>query len=86
MSLTVGSCGSSQVQSYMDLAAAEGGTVLCGGGPPSPCDETRGGAYLMPTLVEGLDHSARKRTSHALAVHSGRTDEPRDEFWRLSRR
>lgn len=45
-----------RVQSYLDLAIAEGGTFACGGG--SPKDQERG-FFIEPTVIAGLDNSAR---------------------------
>jgi aldehyde dehydrogenase (NAD+) len=45
-----------RVQSYLDLAIEEGGSFACGGG--SPADAARG-FYIEPTVIAGLDNSAR---------------------------
>jgi aminomuconate-semialdehyde/2-hydroxymuconate-6-semialdehyde dehydrogenase len=48
-----------KVCGYLDLARAEGGTILCGGAPiqmPAPCNE---GWFIAPTLIEGLDNQCR---------------------------
>ena len=45
-----------RVQSYLDLAIAEGGRFACGGGRP-PARER--GFYIEPTAVAGLTNSAR---------------------------
>ncbi|MFM8599502.1 MAG: aldehyde dehydrogenase [Mycobacterium sp.] len=45
-----------RVQSYLDLAIAEGGRFACGGGPPAGRDR---GFFIEPTVVAGLDNSAR---------------------------
>jgi len=45
-----------RVQSYLDLALAEGGTFACGGGRPAG----RGrGFFIEPTVVAGLTNEAR---------------------------
>ena len=46
----------------MELARQEGGTVLCGGGPPSEAElseRCRGGFFYRPTVLEGLPHCSR---------------------------
>ena len=53
-----------KVESYIDLALEEGGTILTGGtrtmtGPVGPDDN---GAYLAPTVVAGLSHLSRCAT------------------------
>lgn len=45
-----------RVESYLELAVAEGGTIECGGGRPA--DRTTG-FWIEPTLISGLDNSAR---------------------------
>jgi aminomuconate-semialdehyde/2-hydroxymuconate-6-semialdehyde dehydrogenase len=49
-----------KVESYVELARAEGGTVRCGGTRPSAVnDRCRGGFFLEPTVITGLDGSCR---------------------------
>jgi aminomuconate-semialdehyde/2-hydroxymuconate-6-semialdehyde dehydrogenase len=49
-----------KVLSYIELAREEGGTVRCGGGPPARLpDRCRGGYYIRPTVITGLDASCR---------------------------
>jgi aminomuconate-semialdehyde/2-hydroxymuconate-6-semialdehyde dehydrogenase len=49
-----------KVLGYVRLAAEEGGRVLCGGGPPKALPERcRGGAFVEPTVVVGLDPGCR---------------------------
>jgi len=53
-----------KVESYIELGLEEGGTVLTGGtrtmtGQVGP---TQDGAYLRPTIIDGLDPSARTST------------------------
>jgi len=48
-----------KVLSYYDLARAEGGEVLTGGGIPSFGDARDGGCYVQPTVVTGLPADAR---------------------------
>ncbi|OBK84053.1 aldehyde dehydrogenase [Mycolicibacter heraklionensis] len=45
-----------RVQSYLDLAIAEGGTFHCGGGRPAGLDW---GFYIEPTVIGGLTNQAR---------------------------
>jgi aldehyde dehydrogenase (NAD+) len=45
-----------RVQSYLDLARQEGGRFACGGGRPADLDT---GYYISPTVIAGLDNSAR---------------------------
>ena len=45
-----------RVQSYLDLAIAEGGTFACGGGRPADRDR---GYFIEPTVVAGLTNDAR---------------------------
>ena len=45
-----------RVQSYLDLAVAEGGTFACGGGRPADRDR---GFFIEPTVIAGLDNTAR---------------------------
>ena len=45
-----------RVQSYLDLAIAEGGSFACGGGRPAGRDR---GFYIEPTVVVGLTNDAR---------------------------
>ena len=48
-----------KVESYIKLAKEEGGTVLTGGCRPSP---ELPGAFLRPTVIEGLDILSRTAT------------------------
>ncbi|ORB58962.1 aldehyde dehydrogenase [Mycobacteroides saopaulense] len=45
-----------RVQSYLDLAVAEGGSFACGGGRPECRDR---GFFIEPTVVAGLTNDAR---------------------------
>ncbi|QZA06470.1 aldehyde dehydrogenase [Mycolicibacter heraklionensis] len=45
-----------RVQSYLDLAIAEGGTFHCGGGRPAGLDR---GFFIEPTAIAGLTNDAR---------------------------
>ena len=46
------------VESYVALAREEGGTILAGGMRPDD-ESLASGAYYMPTIVSGLDNTAR---------------------------
>ncbi len=48
-----------KVLSYIQLAQGEGGKILCGGLSPEMPDDLKGGYYLQPTLIEGLDPHCR---------------------------
>ncbi len=49
-----------RVLGYLRLAVTEGGRFACGGGVPSGLpDELREGFWVSPTVVAGLDNSAR---------------------------
>jgi aminomuconate-semialdehyde/2-hydroxymuconate-6-semialdehyde dehydrogenase len=51
-----------KVESYVDLARQEGGTICCGGTRPQALDDRcRGGFFLAPAVITGLD--ARCRTN-----------------------
>ena len=45
-----------RVQSYLDLAIAEGGRFACGGGRPA---DQPAGFFIEPTVIAGLDNDAR---------------------------
>ena len=45
-----------RIEGYLELAVQEGGTIECGGGRPA--DKERG-YWIEPTLISGLDNSAR---------------------------
>src|SRR5438270_463302 len=45
-----------RVQSYLDLAIAEGGSFACGGGRPADRDT---GFFIEPTVIAGLTNDAR---------------------------
>lgn len=48
-----------KVKKYFDLALEEGARVLTGGGIPETDDSLRAGAWIQPTLWEGLKNSDR---------------------------
>jgi betaine-aldehyde dehydrogenase len=47
-----------KVAAYVDLARAEGGQLLCGGGVPDD-PALAAGSYYLPTVIEGLSNEAR---------------------------
>jgi aminomuconate-semialdehyde/2-hydroxymuconate-6-semialdehyde dehydrogenase len=50
-----------KVMGYIDLARREGGTILCGGGPPqdSVNQRCRNGYFIEPTVITGLPADCR---------------------------
>jgi len=48
-----------KVLSYYQLAREEGANIITGGGVPVFNDERDNGAYVQPTILTGLDESAR---------------------------
>ncbi|WP_163833668.1 aldehyde dehydrogenase [Spartinivicinus ruber] len=48
-----------KVLNYIQLAKQEGGTILCGGQRLAPVGRCEGGFFITPTIIEGLDISAR---------------------------
>ncbi|MGW0854615.1 aldehyde dehydrogenase family protein [Streptomyces sp. NPDC002690] len=46
------------VAAYVDLARSEGARVLCGGSAPDG-EEYAGGAYYLPTVLDGLANTSR---------------------------
>ncbi len=48
-----------KVQSYLDLAKEEGGTILCGGERLQMKGENAEGYFLSPAIIEGLSNNAR---------------------------
>jgi len=48
-----------KVLSYVDLAKAEGGIVLCGGKRKILEGEYANGYYIEPTIIEGLTYDCR---------------------------
>ncbi|TXK64393.1 aldehyde dehydrogenase [Alkalisalibacterium limincola] len=51
-----------KVAGYLDLARAEGGTILCGGNAVSLPGRCAGGRFIAPTVIEGLGPDARTNT------------------------
>ena len=48
-----------RVRQYIELAVEEGGTIATGGGATPPREELAGGFWIEPTLIAGLDNTAR---------------------------
>ncbi len=48
-----------KVMSYIELAKTEGGRILAGGERVELDGEFKGGYYLQPTVIEGLDYQCR---------------------------
>src|SRR5690606_6501282 len=48
-----------KILSYIALAKAEGGTILCGGNGVELEGELSGGYYIEPTVIENLDQNCR---------------------------
>lgn len=48
-----------KVQSYLQLAEVEGGTILCGGTEVEMTGEYEGGSFLRPAVIEGLANTCR---------------------------
>lgn len=51
-----------KVESYIQLAREEGGTVLTGGTRPDMVGDQAGGYFLRPTVIEGLGPNCRTNT------------------------
>jgi aminomuconate-semialdehyde/2-hydroxymuconate-6-semialdehyde dehydrogenase len=49
-----------KIRSYVEMARADGGKILCGGAsPPPPNDRCRGGFFFEPTVIAGLAPDCR---------------------------
>jgi aminomuconate-semialdehyde/2-hydroxymuconate-6-semialdehyde dehydrogenase len=49
-----------KVLSYVEMAKAEGGQILCGGGPPAALPEDcKNGYFVEPTVIVGLEPTCR---------------------------
>ena len=51
-----------KVESYIDLAIKEGGEILHGGKRPVLNDKFSKGAFLEPTVIDGLDFNSKTST------------------------
>lgn len=51
-----------KVESYIQLAREEGGSILCGGKRAAVSGEFAGGYFLEPTVIEGLTATCRTTT------------------------
>jgi aminomuconate-semialdehyde/2-hydroxymuconate-6-semialdehyde dehydrogenase len=51
-----------KVESYIQLAKQEGGTIACGGVRPELPGKLSAGAFLQPTIITGLDAACRTST------------------------
>ena len=48
-----------KILSYIQLAIDEGGTVECGGSSPTMEGDAKGGFYVNPTIITGLEMACR---------------------------
>jgi len=70
-----------KVESYIELGIEEGGTVLTGGtrDMTGQIGTTTNGAFLRPTIIDGLDYTSRTSTEEifgpVVTVHRFDTDE-----------
>jgi aminomuconate-semialdehyde/2-hydroxymuconate-6-semialdehyde dehydrogenase len=49
-----------KIMSHIELAKSEGGSVLCGGGPPGPVTERcKDGIFIQPTVIVDLPMNCR---------------------------
>ncbi len=68
-----------KVQGYLALARQEGGAILCGGDRPSLPPPLAGGAFLRPTVIDGLPPTCRTATEEIFGpvatVHPFATDQ-----------
>merc|ERR1719487_3038121 len=68
------------VREYIDLAVQEGGKVLCGGDtPPGLPEEMKNGAFIEPTVIDGLAIDSRVATEEVfgplVSLHPFDTEE-----------
>jgi aminomuconate-semialdehyde/2-hydroxymuconate-6-semialdehyde dehydrogenase len=52
-----------KILSCIERAKAEGGTILCGGGPRKLAGRCAAGYFIEPTVITGLNHSPACRTN-----------------------
>jgi aminomuconate-semialdehyde/2-hydroxymuconate-6-semialdehyde dehydrogenase len=71
-----------KVDSYVQLAKTEGGTILCGGSKPSAASlppHCHTGFFYMPTVIAGLPHTCRTACEEifgpVVTVHAFDTEE-----------
>jgi aminomuconate-semialdehyde/2-hydroxymuconate-6-semialdehyde dehydrogenase len=72
-----------KIQSYVDLAKSEGGTIHCGGGAPSSDElgeRCKNGYFYKPTIITGLDHNTSKVCQEEIfgpvcTLHTFKTEE-----------
>ncbi len=70
-----------KVESYIKLGVEEGGVILTGGtrDMTGPVTATNAGAFLRPTIIDGLDHTSRTSTEEifgpVVTVHRFDSDE-----------
>jgi aminomuconate-semialdehyde/2-hydroxymuconate-6-semialdehyde dehydrogenase len=48
-----------KIMSYIELAKNEGGKILCGGNTVNLSGENKGGYFISPTIIEGLNFNCR---------------------------
>merc|ERR1712232_361897 len=68
------------VQEYIELAKEEGGQVLCGGvTPPDLSEDMKHGAFIEPTVIDGLAIDSRVATEEVfgpmVSLHPFDTEE-----------
>ncbi len=74
-----------KIQSYIQLAKEEGGTVLTGGETVNPGGEYSEGWYLRPTVIEGLNETCRTNQEEIFGpVVTIQPFEDREEALRLA--
>ena len=70
-----------KVESYIKLGVEEGGVILTGGtrDMTGPVTVTNAGAFLRPTIIDGLDHTSRTSTEEifgpVITVHRFDSDD-----------
>jgi aminomuconate-semialdehyde/2-hydroxymuconate-6-semialdehyde dehydrogenase len=68
-----------KVESYVKLAGEEGGTIVAGGHRPDLPEGNEEGAFLLPTIVTGLEPNCRTSTEEifgpVVTVHPFDTEE-----------
>ena len=73
-----------KVESYIELAIQEGGKVLTGGKRPSFDTDLSNGAFLLPTVVDGLAHTSQCATEEifgpVVTLHGFSRDEEVIEY------